>query len=219
MQGKYLISDKFYFGKIRLTMKKIILFFFLSTIVFQSFGQYEENEQKGFRKDNLFTGGSVSVSFFNNTFLIGASPIFGYRLANWVDAGVVTNFQFTSIRDYSVFNDRLRQTLYGGGIFTRLYPVRFVFAQANIEHNFITQKYIPASNSGSPSYSATTSANSVLIGGGYTSGRSPDGRSPFFYLSVLFDVSGNKNSPYTDGNGRTIPVIRAGFNIPLFQNQ
>lgn len=200
-------------------MKKILITAITCLACFAGFTQNDESEKTGFRKDNLFTGGSVSVSFFNNTFLIGASPVLGYRLANWADAGLVVNYQFTSIRDYSVFNDRLRQSLYGGGIFTRLYPVRFVFVQANLEHNFITQKYLPASGSGGTGYSATTSANSVLIGGGYTSGRSPDGRSPFFYLSVLFDVSGNKNSPYTDGAGRIIPVIRAGFNIPLFQNQ
>jgi hypothetical protein len=216
MLVKSLIAD--FVMKNLMTMKKLINLCVLCLTCFICFSQEEQVERKGFQKDNLFSGGSISLSFFNNTFLIGASPIFGYRLANWVDAGVVVNFQYTSIRDYSVFNDRLRQSLYGGGVFTRLYPVRFLFAQANLEHNFITQKYIPASNSGAPSYSATTSANSLLVGGGYTSGRSPDGRSPFFYMSLLFDVSGNTNSPYTDGAGRTIPIIRAGFNIPLFQN-
>lgn len=217
MQGRYSISDTIISNNKK--MRNLVLISILCLVMSNSFSQEEEIERKGFQKDNLFSGGSVSLSFFNNTFLIGASPIFGYRLANWVDAGVVANFQFTSIRDYQVFDDRLRQSLYGGGVFARLYPVRFIFAQANVEHNFITQKYIPATNSGVQKYSATISGNSVLVGGGYTSGRTPDGRSPFFYMSVLFDVSGNKNSPYTDGNGRVIPVIRAGFNIPLFQNQ
>jgi hypothetical protein len=54
------------------------------------------------------------------------------------------------------------------------------------------------------------------VGAGYTQGRIP-GNNGFFYLSVLFDVSGNKNSPYTDNYGRTIPIIRAGINIPLFK--
>ncbi|MBL0132548.1 MAG: hypothetical protein IPP79_00340 [Chitinophagaceae bacterium] len=57
----------------------------------------------------------------------------------------------------------------------------------------------------------------MLVGGGYASGRAPQGNSPFFYMSVLWDVSDNKTSPYKDAYGRSIPIIRAGFNIPLFQ--
>lgn len=198
-------------------MKKIVVALLILFFAGTTHAQYEETETKGFAKENLFTGGSISVSFFNNTFLIGGSPVLGYKIANFIDAGIVVNYQYTSIRDYTVFNDRLRQSIYGGGAFTRLYPITFLFAQAQFEHNFITQKYVPAPNSGASSFKAKTSANSVLIGGGYTSGRGREGNNPFFYLSLLFDVSGNTNSPYTDGAGRSVPVIRAGFNIPLFQ--
>lgn len=179
--------------------------------------QEEQEPEKGFKKENLFSGGSISLSFFNNTFLVGASPVLGYRLASWVDGGVVVNFQYSSSRDYYVFNDRLRETLYGGGAFTRLYPVHFLFAQAQFEHNFITQKYIPPNNG--TTTSGNTSANSLLIGAGYTQGRAREGNSPFFYVSVLWDVSGNDNSPYTDAYGRSVPIIRAGFNVPLFQGR
>ncbi len=199
-------------------MKKLLL----SLLLFGQFlvvvGQEEEKEG-GFRKENMFTGGNLSLSFFNNTFLVGGSPVLGYRIANFVDAGLVANIQYTSIRDFRTFDDRLRQTTYGGGVFTRLYPVNFLFAQAQYEHNFITQKYKPAANSSLQTYSLTTSANSVLVGGGYCSGRARDFNSAFFYMSVLWDVSGNSNSPYTDGYGRSVPVIRAGFTIPLFQGK
>ncbi len=65
----------------------------------------EENEEKpkGFKKENLFVGGSVSLAFYNNTFLIGGSPVFGYSLGNWGDAGVVVNYSYTSYRDYNLF--------------------------------------------------------------------------------------------------------------------
>jgi len=177
----------------------------------------EEVKEKGFKKENLFSGGSISLSFFNNTFLVGANPVLGYRIANWIDAGLVVNYQYSSIRDYYQFDDRLRQTIYGGGAFTRLYPVHFLFAQAQFEHNFITQKYLPPNNG--TSARATTSANSMLVGAGYTQGRDKYGNSGFFYLSVLWDVSGSSNSPYTDAYGRSVPIIRAGFNVPLFQGR
>lgn len=186
---------------------------FSSTII----NAQDEEENKGFKKENLFTGGSVSLAFFNNTFLIGASPVFGYSLSNWADAGIVGNYNYTSYRDYNfVFNDKLRQTLYGGGAFLKLYPLRFLFAQAQVEHNFINQKLI-RNTGGSESYKIE--ANSVLMGGGYTTGRQGRGGQPHYYLSVLFDVSGNSNSPYTDAYGRTIPIIRAGLQVPLFQGK
>lgn len=182
-----------------------------------AFAQDEEEKKKGFKKENLFTGGSISLAFYNNTFLIGVNPVLGYSLTKWADLGIVVNYNYTSYRDVSVFDDRLRQTLYGGGVFGRLYPVRFLFGQAQVEHNFINQKYILPNNLGTTK--SNLSANSVLVGGGYTTGRFPGDGRPFYYVAILFDVSGNNNSPYTDAYGRTIPIIRAGLQIPLGQGR
>ena len=197
-------------------MKRILVTLLLCISAAVLFAQDEtEEKKKGFRADKLFTGGSISLAFYNNTFLIGASPVFGYNLTRWIDAGIVVNYNYTSYRDYNfVFNDKLRQTVYGGGVFTKIYPVSFLFAQAQFEHNFIKQKFVPDVG---PTQTASTSGNSLLVGGGYTQGRDPEGGSAFFYLAVLFDVSGNTNSPYTDGYGRAIPIIRGGVQIPLFQ--
>ncbi len=197
-------------------MKKTAFLLAFSLMTATLFAQKEKEEkEKGSGKENLFTGGSISLAFYNNTFLIGGSPVFGYSLANWVDAGLVVNYNYTSYRDYNfIFNDKLRQKVYGGGAFLKLYPVRFLFAQAQLEHNFIRQKFIP--NIGS-TQTYKTDVSSFLVGGGYTTGRFGRGGNPFYYLAVLFDVSGNKNSPYTDAYGRTIPIIRVGIQVPLFQ--
>jgi hypothetical protein len=199
-----------------MNMKKLILSLLLfSTTTTFLFAQDEKEEKpKGF-KENLFTGGSISLAFYNSTFLVGGSPVFGYSIANWIDAGIVINYNYTSYRDVNTFDDKLHQSVYGGGVFTKLYPVRFLFAQAQFEHNFIRQKYILPG--GGPTSTVTDNANSFLIGAGYTTGRFGKGGPPFFYLAVLFDVSGNVNSPYTDGAGRTIPIIRGGIQVPLFQ--
>jgi hypothetical protein len=206
-------------------MKKIPALFLLAALPLASlYAQREKEKEKneknnGFKKENLFTGGSVSLAFYNNTFLVGASPVFGVSLTNHVDLGLVVNYNYTSYRDYLTFNDRLHQYLFGGGAFLKLYPVRFLFGQVQAEHNFITQKYIPASGSALAAFKNTTSANSLLVGGGYCTGRMGKGKRPFYYLSVLFDVSGNTNSPYTDAFGRTIPIIRGGIQVPLFQHE
>ncbi len=201
----------------------IIAFLITSNILF---AQDIEEEDKGFKKENLFTGGSVTLSFFNGSTIIGANPIFGYKLANFVDAGVVVNFISTSRRDYLEFDDKVKQTVYGGGLFTRLYPLNFLFLQGQFEHNFINLKYTPASSNYLP-YKETIDVNSFLVGGGYCQGRQP-GSNTFYYVAILFDVIKNENSPYVDvaidqntgrRSVRAVPLIRAGFNIGLFEGR
>ena len=209
-------------------MKKGILFLCcLSFFALKGFSQDEEpaEEKKGFKKENLFTGGSVSLSFFSGTTVLGASPHFGYRIANFLDGGVVFNINYTGMRDYIEFDDKVRQTTYGGGVFMRLYPLKFLFAQANLEHNFTKFKYSPAPNGTYAAFTDHFDATSLLVGGGYTQGRDPSSGT-FFYLSVLFDVMRNEYSPYVDvkydpntgqKSVRSVPIIRAGVNIGLFE--
>jgi hypothetical protein len=173
-------------------MKSYFLFFagilfFGQTVVAQN-----EKEKKGFQKENFFAGGSISAAFASNVFGIGGNPEFGYSIARWVDLGIVANYNYTSYREY-YGGDKLRQTVYGGGLFTRLFPVKFLFAQAQIEHNWITQKQL---YSGGGSDKIKVASNSLLVGAGYTTGRDPDGKSAYGYLSILVDILKEENSPY-----------------------
>ena len=85
-------------------MKKHFALLFIMLVYFSFlYAQDEEKKEKGFKKEKLFTGGSISLSFFNNTFLIGGSPVFGYSLTNWADVGIVVNYNYTSYRDYPAF--------------------------------------------------------------------------------------------------------------------
>jgi hypothetical protein len=198
-------------------MRSFLLFVMTFLMSFCSLAQFRDgaDDEKRPFQENLFTGGSVSFSFFGNTFLVGGSPVLGYSLTNWLDAGVVVNATYASYRDYNgVLNDKLRQTLFGGGGSARLYPVRFLFVQGQIERNSIQQTFIPVAG---VKEKISVGASSTLIGGGYTSGRQGRGGRPFYYLAVMFDVGGDINSPYTDAYGRTIPIVRGGLQIPLFQ--
>jgi len=202
-------------------MKNIILLPFL-VLTLHSFAQSEKSEgeekskSKGFKKEKLFTGGSVAAGFSTYSTVLGVAPQFGYSLTNWADAGIVFNLNYSSQRDYINYGDKLRQTVYGPGAFVRLFPVNFLFATAQYEFNFIHSKYIPADGT-SPSLQ-NLNASSMLLGFGYAGGRFPGGNT-YYYLSILWDVLGDKNSPYIDGPGRSYPIIRAGYNIGLFQNR
>jgi hypothetical protein len=204
-------------------MKKVILVYCISLLSIYAKSQEpvviaEEAKKGGFKKENLFTGGSLNVSFFNGTTVLGVSPYFGYSINRYVDVAISGNINYTSQRDNTVVGDKLRQTVYGPGAFARIFPVNFLFAQVQYEHNFIKLKYKPAPNSGFEPFEDKVDVNSVLIGGGYSSGRQK-GNSTYYYVSVLWDVSKLAASPYVDGLGRNFPLVRAGFNIALFQGR
>lgn len=180
----------------------------------------QENEENtgSFKKENLFTGGTLNVSFGNNLTSLGISPFFGYSVNKYLDVAASFGVNYLSQRDYSYYNsnDKLRQTNYSPGAFVRVFPVKFLFAQAQYEFNIIKYKYIPAPNSGISSEKGSLDAHSFLVGGGFASGRSQYNKS-FYYISILWDVANAANSPYKDNLNRAVPVIRAGYNIALFQ--
>jgi hypothetical protein len=199
-------------------MKKVIgvIVVMLMAVSLQAQEEETETKAKGFKKENLFTGGSVTVSFFSGGTVLGISPYFGYSVTKFIDVAVSGNVNYTSVRDVRSYGDKVRQTVIGPGAFVRLYPIRFLFAQAQYEHNFIKEKYFYPSNTVLPNETASYSASSFLVGGGYCSGRQEPG-DIFYYFSVMWDVKKDALSPYVDGLNRSVPIIRAGLHIPLFQ--
>lgn len=172
----------------------------------------ETEKQKGYDPTNWFTGGSISLGLGGgngySTFIAGLHPHYGYTLAKWIDVAGVVNFEYQTLK--VPFNYKVRNTTYGLGAFTRIFPVHFLFIQAQPEYNFIAQKVIYTSGVTTKSKLRTPS---LLVGGGYTSSRSD--KNSFTYLSILIDVVKDPNSPYVDGEGDIVPIIRAGVNIGL----
>lgn len=200
-------------------MKTLFVLLLATVVSTASFAQDEEEEKKGgFKKENLFTGGTVTLQFGNYVTTLGISPYFGYSLNKYVDVAASLNFNYTSQRDYFIVDDKVRQMVYGPGAFVRLFPVKFLFAQAQYEFNFLKTTYIPGQNNPGPKEKYRSDAHSFLIGPGYAGGRG-DGSNSFYYLSVLWDIGKNELSPYKDNQNRAVPIIRAGYNIALFQGR
>lgn len=173
----------------------------------------EESGGKFFKKENCYTGGGLNLSFGSDVTVLGVNPHFGYTFFGFLEAAVSMNFTYSSIRDpYSP--SKYRQTITSPGMFIRLFPLKFLFAHAQYEHSFIRTK---ALYEGSPSEINHQEANSILVGGGFASGREPG--EFYYYFSVLVDIGEDQNSPYTDYYNRAVPIIRAGVNIPLFRGR
>ncbi len=208
-------------GKIILTVCFIVpgLFLFAQRIppTYQGGGTEDSareiEAEKGFKKENIFLGGSIGAGFTSGSFNVGANPEIGYTVAQWLDAGLGFNINYYSIR--ADYNNGIRQRSinYGGGPFVRLYPVHFLFLQAQMEQNWIKHNLMNQFTGEKGTINAQ--ATSLLGGIGYT--QRMIGQSSY-YILVMMDFMRDPNSPYLDntyGAKRIIPIVRAGFNFYL----
>jgi hypothetical protein len=173
----------------------------------------DEAPPSGFQKQNLFIGGGLELGFGADQFNVGVNPEIGYSLTRWLDAGIIVNFDYNSITPdpSGYYNPDLssKQFTYGGGVFARAYVLPFLFLTAQPEYNWITETN---SYSGEPKVEFNTGAPSLLLGVGY--GHRVIGQTTF-YFELMFDAINNVNSPYNDGFGHPLPVLRAGFDVYL----
>ena len=200
-------------------MKKLLLVLWVLFLVISNANAQIDTEdsvevnKKLFKKENLIVGGNVALGLGSGNFSIGLGPYAGYSINKYIDVAVGLNYSYISQRDFNT-TLKLRQSVIGPSAFVRLYPVKFLFAHAQYEYNFITLKQIYGR--GIPDEVYKINVPSFLIGPGFASGRDSYNKT-FYYITVLFDVMKNINSPYTDNQGRITPVFRAGYNIALFQ--
>lgn len=200
-------------------MKKIIWSACILLFALHVNAQDEEKSEPFFKKENLFAGGTLNLGFGNQTTSLGIAPFFGYSFNRYIDLAICPGISYISQRDYEVEGDKLRQTIYGPGCFMRLYPVNFLFVQAQYEFNLIRYHYIPMEGSGYINEKVKFDAHSFLVGGGFSSGRDFSYQKSYYYFSILWDIGEAIHSPYKDNLKRAVPIIRAGYNIALFQGK
>ena len=180
-------------------MKRLLLCLMLVTAVHFAEAQYYKTDtttHKGFDPSRLIIGGSVGLSFGDYTNL-ELSPLVGYRLSQWFAAGININAQYGSerFRNYnSVTTQRNQYTIFGGGVWGRVYPLDFLFVHIQPEYNAVSLKttYYDPKEVATDHYGVP----SLLMGGGYTQ---PVGGRASFSVMALYDVLQDSRSPYQNG--------------------
>ena len=198
-------------------MKKSLSIGIALLLTVSVFAQSEEESHSFFKKENVFTGGTVNAQFGNQITALGLSPYIGYSFNKFVDFAISPGINYQSQRDYYNLGDKLRLTTYGPGAFVRLFPVKFLFIQGQYEFNFLRTRYIPLGATGSAIETYKYDAHSFLLGGGISGGKNFPFQKSYYYFSVLWDIANAPYSPYKDNLNRSVPIFRAGYNIALFQ--
>ncbi len=199
-------------------MKKLLFCLVIFGTTLSTFAQDEVNEQTGkFKKENIFIGGGIGLGIggWSGGFNVGANPEIGYSITKWLDAGISTNINYFSFRAEVNNGIRQRSLNYGGGIFTRIYPVGGFFIQALPEYNWINtnlRNMNQGSGGNDNTFKIKREAPSLLLGVGY--GTRNVGQSNFFTV-IMFDAGDNMASPYIDSYRAKLPILRTGFNIYL----
>lgn len=194
-------------------MKKTILFYLLVCTAFIAKAQDDQDRnegERGFKKENVFVGGNVGLSFGNTLTTLSISPQVGYRFTKLFAAGIGINGQYVSYKSYDFNGDAFkeRQGVAGLNVFGRLYPVQQLFLQVQPEANYLFGKRIYYQEDPKQEYKLdAVIAPSFLVGAGAI--LAPNGRSGPV-ISIMYDVLQHENSPY--GNK---PIYNVGFNIGL----
>ncbi|MBS0029505.1 hypothetical protein ACTJJ0_15570 [Chitinophaga sp. 22321] len=193
-------------------MKRLLICFFFLAGVQLANAQYYKTDtltRKGFDPSRLVLGGSLGMVFGDYT-NVDISPLVGYRFSDYIAAGINLNAQYGQFksRDFYTGNTirRDKYTIFGGGVWGRVYPLPMVFIHIQPEYNFISQTSTYYQNDNVKQTIKTNyGVPSLLLGAGYT--QSVGGRVGIG-ISVLYDVIQDNRSPY-----RNSLVYRVGAGL------
>ncbi|HYE55984.1 MAG TPA: hypothetical protein VD996_14130, partial [Chitinophagaceae bacterium] len=164
--------------------------------------QAEETE-KGFKKENLFFGGSLGLGFGSSYTLVNISPQVGYRFNPYFAAGAGVNFIYSSTK-FEFYQYRENYSLAGLNVFGRFYPINQVFIQLQPEMNYTWGKR--KFYNGAPEDKLDGKfAPSLLAGAGVAI---PTGRNGAILLMLQYDVIQHARTPYG-----TRPFFNVGVNF------
>jgi hypothetical protein len=197
-------------------MKRLLLCLLLLKAVHVAEAQYYKTDttsttptKKKIDPSRLIIGGSLGLSFGDYT-NINISPLIGYRISQLFAAGININAQYGSerFRNYnSETTQRNQYTIFGGGVWGRVYPVDFLFIHIQPEYNAVSLKSTYYTTDPKTTVTDHYGVPSLLMGGGYSQ---PVGGRASFSIMALYDVLQDSRSPYQNGL-----ILRIGASLGI----
>lgn len=190
--------------------------------------KYAKNKsKKGFDRNKLILGGGLSAGASTGIFIIGVSPIVGYKITDRFAAGVSVGYQYQWVKDgQQVMDGITARVLYKNINYNRISPgawARFIvwnnlFLAAEYEHNIFNLKEYITTQNGIGSRRIWDNGPSLLLGAGL---RQPITDNASFVMIVFYDVLQNieSNQRGYPGNQYSIspyantPGFKVGINI------
>jgi hypothetical protein len=158
------------------------------TIPLSNYAQADERAVPGTWRDKIGIGGNLGLNFGNITY-VEVSPIAGYRINQFLMAGIGFSYRYYNDRYYNYSLNML-----GGSVWARAYILPMVFAYA--EHEELYAEFYPFTHPGEKSFLGTN-----FVGGGYNQGLG----NVSTYIMVLFALNQDYTTFYQN------PVIRVGI--------
>ena len=179
-------------------MKRLLIGIFFLVTAQLAHAQYYKTDtsaHKGFDPSRLVLGGSLGMVFGDYT-NVEISPLVGYRFNDYIAAGVNINAQYGQFKSYDNYGNtavRDKYTIFGGGIWGRVYPLPMLFVHIQPEYNWVSQKSTYYYTNPKQTVNTNYGVPSLLVGAGYT--QSVGGRVGIG-ISILYDVIQDNRSPY-----------------------
>lgn len=156
----------------------------------------QQRPDRKFDPSKLVFGGNMGLNFGDFTF-VNLSPQVGYQFSDFITAGAGVNYVATSIktRNFNTGDELFRENYgYAGlNLFTRVFPVNFLFVSLQPEMNYSWGKI--KFKDGRPDQQLEASwIPSALVGAGAVLGGGRAGRG--MLLSVQYDLAQDPRSPY-----------------------
>ena len=137
--------------------------------------------------ERLFFGGGLGLAF-GDYLVVNVNPQVGYRLNDWLGAGVGVDYNY-------IGNSIYKFQTFGPTLFTRAKAWEKVLGQVELTQVFVSEQFE------GQTYKYNFPA--CLAGIGYQEGDEDGG----FFIMLLYDVIQDPKSPFV------YPVFRAGFSI------
>jgi len=164
------------------------------------------DDKKAPVKNRFVVGGNLSANFGNFTF-VEVSPLAGYRLNNYLTAGVGFTYQYISVNDpYGIYLN-YKENVWGARLFVQQKFFYGLFAHAEFEELWVDFK-----TTDPPVFSEKDVFPGVPLGLGYDF---TDGSNVSSYILVLYNVL-YVSDPDRYTNPYVRPwIVRFGFLVGL----